>query len=155
MGRPRHDACGNLRCDYISAILNELRTGQWTSWYKTVLKARFWKGGGCDDHTPLGYDLTWPELPKHVAGLGMIFQDWGDGNVTEFDGLESGDELGSEFDSDETEVEEDHVEDGNGEDGNETEVEDRHAEDSHVKDSHVEDGDETEVEDRDVMDIDE
>ncbi|KAI4593606.1 hypothetical protein KJ359_009090 [Pestalotiopsis sp. 9143b] len=155
VGRPRHDACGNLRCDYISAILNELRTGQWTSWYKTVLKARFWKGGGCDDHTPLGYDLTWPELPKHVAGLGMIFQDWGDGNVTEFDGLESGDELGSEFDSDETEVEEDHVEDGNGEDGNETEVEDRHAEDSHVKDSHVEDGDETEVEDRDVMDIDE
>lgn len=132
------------------------------------MKATVWKGGGCDDDTPLGYDLTWPELPKHVVPwwLNLLSQDRDDVTVSSFDGLESGDEeMGSEFgsdetevkdgaveDGDETEVEEDHVEDGNSEDGNETEVEDRHAEDSLVEDNHVDD---THVEDRDVMNIDE
>ncbi|KAI0153507.1 hypothetical protein BJ166DRAFT_594667 [Pestalotiopsis sp. NC0098] len=167
-GRPRYDGFGNLRCDYISAILRELRNGKWTSRYKKYLKATVWKGGGCDDDTPLGYDLTWPELPKHVVPwwLNLQSQDRDDVTVSSFDGLESGDEeMGSEFDSDETEVkdgavedgdetevEEDHVVDGNSEDGNETKVEDHHAEDSHVEDNHI---DETHVEDRDVMNIDE
>jgi hypothetical protein len=55
-GRPRFDALGNLRFDYMGAVLLELKTGR-PVWNFREEQDMAVSRRGCDDDTPLGQDL--------------------------------------------------------------------------------------------------
>ncbi|ETS84919.1 hypothetical protein PFICI_02944 [Pestalotiopsis fici W106-1] len=55
-GRPRFDALGNLRFDYMGAVLRELKTGSPVSYY-TLEQNMVTHRRNCDDDTPYGEDL--------------------------------------------------------------------------------------------------
>ncbi|KAF3000008.1 hypothetical protein E8E14_003075 [Neopestalotiopsis sp. 37M] len=55
-GRPRFDALGNLRFDYMGAVLLELKTNR-PVWHFREEQDMAVSRRGCDDDTPLGQDL--------------------------------------------------------------------------------------------------
>ncbi|KAH8196014.1 hypothetical protein TruAng_009821 [Truncatella angustata] len=55
-GRPRYDALGNLRFDYMGAILKELRTGHPSRDHRTTQSMALLRAD-CEDDTEMGRDL--------------------------------------------------------------------------------------------------